>query len=53
MGVVMGNQGLDQEWLKLIKQAKKAGLTKEEVRQFLLKKKDREDLQPEVLEKVN
>ncbi|MBD3108516.1 anti-repressor SinI family protein [Bacillus sp. AGMB 02131] len=49
----MDNQGLNQEWLKLIKQAKKAGLTKKEVRQFLLGKKNGEDLQPEVLEKVN
>lgn len=41
VGVVM----LDHEWIELVKQAKAAGLTKEEVRQFLLEIKERKDLQ--------
>ncbi|MGN1385407.1 MAG: anti-repressor SinI family protein [Bacillus sp. (in: firmicutes)] len=49
----MSIQGLDKEWLELIKQAKAAGMTKEEVRQFLLGKKEGKDLQPEALKKVN
>jgi len=48
VGVVM----LDHEWIELVKQAKSAGLTKEEIRQFLLEKMDRKDLQLSVLEKV-
>lgn len=36
VGVVM----LDHEWIELVKQAKAAGLTKEEIRHFLLEKKD-------------
>ena len=36
---------LDHEWIELVKQAKAAGLTKEEVRQFLLEIKERKDLQ--------
>ena len=48
VGVVM----LDHEWIELVKQAKSAGLTKEEVRQFLLEKMERKELHLSVLEKV-
>lgn len=50
MGVGMEKKDLDQEWIELIKQAKAEGFTKEEVRQFLLEKKN---LQLSRLEKVN
>lgn len=50
MGVGMEKKGLDQEWIELVKQAKAEGFTKEEVRQFLLEKKN---LQLSRLEKVN
>lgn len=53
VGVVMSVKGLDREWMELIKQAKEAGLTKEEIRQFLLGKKKGKDLQAGALEKVN
>lgn len=49
----MSVKGLDREWMELIKQAKEAGLTKEEIRQFLLGKKKGKDLQAGALEKVN
>ena len=48
VGVIM----LDHEWIELVKQAKSAGLTKEEVRQFLLEKMERKELHLSVLEKV-
>lgn len=33
-------EGLDMEWLELIKEAKKLGIEKEEIREFLNKKEN-------------
>ncbi|WP_078428884.1 anti-repressor SinI family protein [Alkalihalobacterium alkalinitrilicum] len=33
------NKELDQEWVQLMKQAMEMGLTKQEIKRFLLKKK--------------
>ncbi|MEQ2526703.1 DNA-binding anti-repressor SinI [Robertmurraya yapensis] len=33
-------EGLDTEWLELIKEAKKLGIEKEEIREFLNKKEN-------------
>lgn len=53
MGIEMEMRDLDQEWIELVKQARAEGFTKEEVRQFLLEKNEKEDLQLSRLEKVN